>query len=152
MPMFVAVLYRAVPLVVGLVVLGIIIYVVLYNSRGAQGAKSAFARIFWWICLVGTVIFGIIALYAFGENNTNLAEFFLVCAGTMVCFWVLTRFSATSCASANTTAALPACRKRAPKTISHTASSVASVIAARSMMNGCTPYSALPACYNGLSI
>lgn len=89
MPLFVAWLYRAVPLIVGLVVLGIIVYVVLYNSRGAQGAKNAFARIFWWICLVGTVIFGIIALYAWGEHNTNLAEFFLACAVTMAAFWGL---------------------------------------------------------------
>ena len=87
MPMFVAALYRAVPVVVGLVVLGIIIYVVLYNSRGAQGAKDAFTRIFWWICLVATALFGIVALYAFGEGNTNLAEFFLLCAGTTAVFW-----------------------------------------------------------------
>ena len=87
MPMFVATLYRAVPLVVGLVVLGVIIYVVLYNSRGAQAAKNAFTRIFWWICLVGTVIFAIIALYAFGEQNMNLAEFFLLCSVTMAVFW-----------------------------------------------------------------
>ena len=89
MPMFVAWLYRAVPLIVGLVVLGIIIYVVLYNSRGAQAAKDAFTRIFWWICLVGTALFLIIALYAFGESNTNLAEFFLICAATMAAFWGL---------------------------------------------------------------
>ena len=87
MPMFVATLYRAVPIIVGLVVLGIIIYVVLYNSRGAQAAKDAFTRIFWWICLVATAIFLIIALYAFGESNTNLAEFFLLCAGTTAVFW-----------------------------------------------------------------
>ena len=87
MPMFVAALYRAVPIVVGLVVLGIIIYVVLYNSRGAQAAKDAFTRIFWWICLVFTAVFGIIALYAWGEHNTNLAEFFLLCAATVAVFW-----------------------------------------------------------------
>lgn len=87
MPLFVAWLYRAIPLIVGLVVLGIIVYVVLYNSRGAQAAKNAFARIFWWICLVGTVLFSIVALYAWGEHNTGLAEFFAICAGTMVAFW-----------------------------------------------------------------
>ena len=87
MPMFVATLYRAVPIIVGLVVLGIVIYVVLYNSRGAQAAKDAFTRIFWWVCLVATVAFGIVALYAFGENNMNLAEFFLLCAGTTAAFW-----------------------------------------------------------------
>ena len=87
MPMFVAALYRAVPIIVGLVVLGIILYVVLYNWRGAQGAKDAFTRIFWWICLVTTVAFGIVALYAFGEGNTNLAEFFLLCAVTTAVFW-----------------------------------------------------------------
>jgi cytochrome bd-type quinol oxidase subunit 2 len=88
-PIFVAWLYRAVPVVVGLVVLGIIVYVVLYNSRGSQAAKNIFARIFWWICLVGTVLFGIIALYAWGEHNTNLAEFFAICAGTIALFWGL---------------------------------------------------------------
>ena len=45
---------------VALVVVGIVVYVVLYNSRGAQAAKNAFTRIFWWICLVGTEILGII--------------------------------------------------------------------------------------------
>ncbi|MDO4400043.1 MAG: hypothetical protein Q4D27_03725 [Coriobacteriia bacterium] len=87
MPLFVATLYRVVPLIVGLVVLGAIVYVVLYNSRGAEAAKNAFTRIFWWICLVATVLFGIIALYAWGEHNTNLAEFFLLCAVTMGVFW-----------------------------------------------------------------
>ena len=87
MPLFVAWLYRAVPIIVGLVVLGIIIYVVLYNSRGAQAAKNTFTRIFWWICLVGTAIFLIIALYAWGEGNTNLAEFFFICAATVAAFW-----------------------------------------------------------------
>ena len=89
MPMFVATLYRAVPIVVALVVIGIVVYVVLYNSRGAQAAKDAFTRIFWWICLVGTAIFAIIALYAFGEHNTNLAEFFALCAATVACFWAV---------------------------------------------------------------
>jgi uncharacterized membrane protein len=87
MPLFVAWLYRAIPIVVGVLVLGLIIYVVLYNSRGAQAAKNAFTRIFWWVCLVGTVAFAIIALYAWGEGNTNLAEFFLLCAGTIAFFW-----------------------------------------------------------------
>ena len=87
MPLFVATLYRAVPIIVALVVIGIVIYVVLYNSRGAQAAKNAFTRIFWWVCLVFTAVLGIIALYAFGEGNTNLAEFFLLCAGTVAVFW-----------------------------------------------------------------
>ena len=87
MPLFVAWLYRAIPIAVGLVLVGIILYVALYNSKGAQGARKAFARIFWWICLVGTVAFGIIALYAWGEHNVNLAEFFAICAGTMAVFW-----------------------------------------------------------------
>ena len=89
MPLFVATLYRAVPIVVALVVIGIVVYVVLYNSRGAQAAKNAFTRIFWWICLVGTVLFGIIALYAWGEHNTNLAEFFLLCSLTVAVFWAM---------------------------------------------------------------
>ena len=87
MPLFVAWLYRAVPLIVGLVVLGLIIYVVLYNARGAQAAKAVFQRIFWWICLVGTAAFAIIALYAFGEHNVNLSEFFAACSATMALFW-----------------------------------------------------------------
>lgn len=89
MPLFVAWLYRAVPVVVGLLVLGIIVYVVLYNSRGAQAAKDAFTRIFWWICLVATVFFLIVTLYAWGENNTNIAEFFLICAATTGVFWAV---------------------------------------------------------------
>lgn len=87
MPVFVAWLYRAVPLIVGLVVLGIIVYVVLWNSRGAEAAKQAFSRIFWWVCMAGTVAFAIVALYAFGEHNTGLAEFFAICSGTMAVFW-----------------------------------------------------------------
>lgn len=86
MPLFVAWLYRAVPVIVGLVVLGLIIYVVLYNARGAQAAKTAFTRIFWWICLVGTVLFAIIALYAWGEHNVSLTEFFAACSATMLVF------------------------------------------------------------------
>ena len=87
MPMFVAWLYRAIPIIVGLMVLGFIIYMVLYNTRGAQPAKDAFTRIFWWVCLVGTVAFLIVALYAWGESNTNLAEFFFICSVTMAFFW-----------------------------------------------------------------
>ncbi len=89
MPLFVAWLYRAVPIIVGLVVIGLILYVVLYNSHGAQAAKSVFARIFWWICCIATALFLIITLYAWGENNTSLAEFFLVCAGTTGAFWLV---------------------------------------------------------------
>lgn len=89
MPVFVLWLYRAVPLVVGLIVVGVIIYVVLYNSRGSQAAQRVFARIFWWICLVGTALFSLVALYAFGEHNTNLFEFFIACAITMAAFWGL---------------------------------------------------------------
>lgn len=89
MPLFVAWLYRAIPIVVGVLVLGLLIYVVLYNSKGAQAAKNAFTRIFWWVCLVGTVAFSIIALYAWGEGNVNLAEFFLLCAGTIAFFWAV---------------------------------------------------------------
>ena len=89
MPLFVAWLYRAVPIIVGLLVVGLILYVVLYNSHGSQAAKSVFARIFWWICCVATAIFLIITLYAWGEGNRTLAEFFLVCAGTTAAFWLV---------------------------------------------------------------
>lgn len=89
MPLFVAWLYRAVPIIVGLVVVGLVVYVVLYNSRGAQAAKNAFARIFWWICLVATAFFLLVTLYAYGENNTSIGEFFLICAGTTAAFWAV---------------------------------------------------------------
>lgn len=87
MPIFVATLYRAVPVVVGLTVLGLIVYVVLYNSKGAQAAKNTFTRVFWWICLAFTALFAVIALYAWGEGNVNLAEFFALCSATVAVFW-----------------------------------------------------------------
>lgn len=89
MPVFIMSLYRVLPLVVVLLAVAIAVFVVVFTTKGAQRAKEVILKLFWWVCLVGTVGFGIFALYAWGDGSIHIAWFFASCVATMLVFWLV---------------------------------------------------------------
>lgn len=87
MPIFIGRLYRMVPLIIGLIVLAAIVYTIVLNTKGAQRAKEAVIKLFWWVCCLGTAFFFAVAMYALAEHNYLLVEFFGGCMVIMLIFW-----------------------------------------------------------------
>ena len=81
MPLFVAQLYRLIPIIVGVVAVLIIVYAVVWNTRGGQRAKEVLLVALRWLSYIGIGISLIFTGYAASESNTTLALFFGSCLG-----------------------------------------------------------------------
>ena len=89
MPMFIGRLYRMIPLIIALIILAALVYTIVLNTKGAQKAKEAVIKLFWWVCCIGTALFFAIAMYALSEGNWMLIEFFGGCMIVMIVFWLI---------------------------------------------------------------
>lgn len=89
MPVFIMSLYRILPLVVALIAVAIVLFIVVFTTKGAEKAKEVTLKVFWWLCAVGTIVFAIFTLYAFGDGREQLAWFFGSCLVTMAVLWLV---------------------------------------------------------------
>jgi cytochrome bd-type quinol oxidase subunit 2 len=81
MPLFVAQLYRLIPIIVFAVALLAIVYAVLWNTRGADRAKEGLLAVLRWFSIIGMVVSVLFTAYAASEHNEMLAWFFGSCLG-----------------------------------------------------------------------
>ena len=93
--MIAARLYRALPLLVILAIIAVVVYVFMSWRYTTARAKEALIK----VSLAGntalTVLFALATLYAFVENNTFAADFFITCGVctlavlgiTLLCRW-----------------------------------------------------------------
>lgn len=79
MPLFVAQLYRLIPIIVFVVAVLVIVYAVVWNTRGGDRAKEVLLAVLRWLSYIGIGISLIFTGYAASEGNTMLALFFGSC-------------------------------------------------------------------------
>lgn len=89
MPLFVAQLYRLIPLIVFVVAILIIVYVVVWNTHGGQKAKEVLLKVLRWLSYIGIGVFILFTGYAAAEHNMTLALFFGSCLGLFVLMLVI---------------------------------------------------------------
>ena len=89
MPVFIMSLYRILPLVVALIAVAIVLFIIVFTTQGAEKAKEITLKVFWWLCAVGTIIFGVFTLYAIGDGREQLAWLFGSCLATMAILWLV---------------------------------------------------------------
>lgn len=75
--MFFVRMIRLVPLVAILLLVGFVIYVVAQIKYSPNKAKSIVLKIFFWVCIVLSAAFILMALYAILDNNQAALELFL---------------------------------------------------------------------------
>jgi multisubunit Na+/H+ antiporter MnhB subunit len=89
MPLFVAQLYRLIPIIVFVVAVLVIVYVVVWNTRGGQRAKEVLLKVLRWLSYIGIGIFVLFTGYAVAEHNGTLALFFGSCLGLFVLMLII---------------------------------------------------------------
>lgn len=89
MPLFVAQLYRLIPIIVFVVAVLVIVYVVVWNTSGGQRAKEVLLTVLRWLSFIGIGVFVLFTGYAAAEHNTTLALFFGSCLGLFVLMLVI---------------------------------------------------------------
>lgn len=88
-PLFVAQLYRLIPIIVGVIAILIIVYAVVWNTRGGQRAKEVLLLVLRWLSYFGIIVSAIFTGYAVSEPNATLAMFFGSCLGLFVIMLVV---------------------------------------------------------------
>ena len=84
-------LYRILPLLVLLAVVAAVVYLIMSFRYSSERAKAALIRVFTWLCIILSVAFGIITLYALFEHNEPVIELFGSCLAVTVIGLVITR-------------------------------------------------------------
>lgn len=69
-------LYRILPLLIILAFVAVVVYFVVSWRTSPNRAKELLIKIFTWIFIVLTALFGLATLYAAGEANQAVAELF----------------------------------------------------------------------------
>lgn len=89
MPLFVAQLYRLIPVIVFVVAVLIIVYAVVWNTRGGERAKEVLLSVLHWLSYIGIGVSVLFTGYAASEGNTMLALFFGSCLGLFAIMLVI---------------------------------------------------------------
>lgn len=89
MPLFVAQLYRLIPVIVFVVAVLIIVYAVVWNTRGGERAKEVLLSVLRWLSYIGIGVSVLFTGYAASEGNTMLALFFGSCLGLFTIMLVI---------------------------------------------------------------
>ncbi len=91
MALLAARLTRSIPLLIVLAVLAVVIYLVVSYIRSPLRAKELLIKIFTWICLIITVFFCLVALYAVFDGHQAVVELSLSFAAVGLVGLIITR-------------------------------------------------------------
>lgn len=89
MPVLLARLYRMVPLIVLLVLLGVAVFVFVATRHNSERAKEAVLKLFWWVCAVLTGLALLGALYAWFDGSELVFDLFLTSAALTGIGWLV---------------------------------------------------------------
>ncbi len=89
MPIFIARIYRIIPLIVVLALAAGIAYAVAARSNNGVRVTQVVLKAFWWLCAVGSAFFVLATLYALADGNAFAAELFISCAAVFAVGWVI---------------------------------------------------------------
>ena len=113
--MLAARLYRVLPLLAILAIIGIVVYIFMSWRYTPARAKEAVIKIF--IALNGglSILFALATLYAWIESNTFVADFFITCLATTLIMLGITFICRRNFGTTPTTAGdLPTAQRKRP--------------------------------------
>ena len=84
-------LYRILPLLVIMAVVAVVVYLIMSFRYSSDKAKAVLIKVFTWLCIVLSVVFGIITIYALFEQNQPVIELAGSCLAVTLIGLVITR-------------------------------------------------------------
>ncbi len=84
-------LYRILPLLVIMAVVAVVVYLIMSFRYSSDKAKAVLIKVFTWLCIVLSVVFGIITVYALFEQNQPVIELAGSCLAVTLIGLVITR-------------------------------------------------------------
>ncbi|MBR3182556.1 MAG: guanylate cyclase [Eggerthellaceae bacterium] len=84
-------LYRILPLLVLMAVVAVVVYLIMSFRYSSDKAKAVLIKVFTWLCIVLSVAFGIVTIYALFEQNQPVIELAGSCLLVSVIGLVITR-------------------------------------------------------------
>lgn len=84
-------LYRILPLLVIMAVVAVVVYLIMSFRYSSDKAKAVLIKVFTWLCIVLSVVFGIITAYALFEQNQPVIELAGSCLAVTLIGLVITR-------------------------------------------------------------
>ena len=84
-------LYRILPLLVLMAVVAVVVYLIMSFRYSSDKAKAVLIKVFTWLCIVLSVAFGIVTIYALFEQNQPVIELACSCLLVSVIGLVITR-------------------------------------------------------------
>ena len=83
-------LYRALPLLIVLAVVGIVVFSIVSYKYSRPKAKQVVIQVFMWINSILSAVFGIATVYALAEGNENATDLMGVFFGMMLVLLIIT--------------------------------------------------------------
>ncbi len=77
-------LYRILPLLIVLAVIALVVYLIMSFRYSSDRAKATLIKVFFWLNIVLSVVFGLITAYALLEGNEPVIELFGSCLAVTV--------------------------------------------------------------------
>lgn len=84
-------LYRILPLLVLLAVIACVVYLIMSFRYSSERAKAALIKVFTWVFIALSVVFGLATLYALFEQNQAVIELAGSCLAVTLIGLVVTR-------------------------------------------------------------
>ncbi len=89
MPIFIARIYRIVPLIVVLIVVAIAVFAYVATTRNGTKAKEVVLKMFWWISAIGSALFLLATLYAVVDKSQLGVDLFATCLAMTLFTWLI---------------------------------------------------------------